>query len=408
MYKKKLIVLILVTIVAIVAGKCFSETEAVTKSNSSSNIDQVQQAIEGLKSKDYTDRISAVAILGNSNDPRAIEPLISAFRGPEKDIRLPVAVALGNSKDPRAVGALIDALKDSDANVRNCAALGLGNSGDSRAVEPLLDVLKDPDKEVRVGAVMALGRLNDSRAVEPLIDALKDSAVNLRYYAVEGLGNLNDPRAIEPLISILEDPDVNVANKAENALETITRQSFGKDPSVWQEWWKKNKDGFKANAEEPIAVTKEYLSSESGTTESEDALDYSDQPLQFSIKSDKQLYKIGESVNIEVDIRDNFKYPVELKVPIFAIYNEKDRSDYCVYIGEIEPLALSPNETRKLMFDLYSLKWYRDFSFSSHLVLSNFLKAGSYEVNFAISVVNKENNEESSYGCDPVTIQVTE
>lgn len=51
----------------------------------------------------------------------------------------------------------------------------LGESGDPRAVEPLIALLKrSNDLAVKIHACDALGRIGDPRAIDPLIDKLQD------------------------------------------------------------------------------------------------------------------------------------------------------------------------------------------------------------------------------------------
>jgi HEAT repeat protein len=89
------------------------------------------------------------------------------------DVRRAAAEALGKIKDPRAVGPLLSAFKDEHPVVHREAADALGKIGEP-AFEPLLSALKDEDWHVRRGAAEALGEIKDPRAVEPLLSALKD------------------------------------------------------------------------------------------------------------------------------------------------------------------------------------------------------------------------------------------
>ena len=54
------------------------------------------------------------------------------------------------------------------------AVIALGESDDPRAVRPLMDLLSDSDPEIRVCATSALGTLKSGRAVEGLIGRLRD------------------------------------------------------------------------------------------------------------------------------------------------------------------------------------------------------------------------------------------
>lgn len=85
-------------------------------------------------------------------------------------------------------------LWDGDAPRREAAEL-LGERQDPEAVEALMEVLSDPDAKLRLAAVEALGRIGDARAVAPLAGLLADrtrvaaTVVDLRAeWALERLG----------------------------------------------------------------------------------------------------------------------------------------------------------------------------------------------------------------------------
>ncbi len=90
---------------------------------------------------------------------------------------------------------------------RSLLVRSLGDSGDPRAVEPLLAALVDRDGEVREAAASALGRLGDKRAVEPLLAALSDESQGVREAAAWALGAMGAEQAEEPLLAQLEQSD---------------------------------------------------------------------------------------------------------------------------------------------------------------------------------------------------------
>ena len=83
--------------------------------------------------------------------------------------------------------------------------------------------------------------MGDKTAVPALIKALKDKDFRVCGYAARALGEIGDRSAVPALISALGDKKDQVRTKAANALKEITGQSFGKDISKWNAWWKKNK-----------------------------------------------------------------------------------------------------------------------------------------------------------------------
>jgi hypothetical protein len=98
---------------------------------------------------------------------------------------------LGESKDPRAVEPLISALKDTDLVVRKGATYALGHLG-KPAVELLIAGLDNENALVREGAAIALGYIEDPRAVESLNAALKDPILEVRESAARALGKIKD------------------------------------------------------------------------------------------------------------------------------------------------------------------------------------------------------------------------
>lgn len=69
--------------------------------------------------------------------------------------------------------ALAADLKAGSSAVRCSAARALGETRDPRALQPLVSVLRHYDRNTRIAAAKALGRLGDRRAVRPLADAIK-------------------------------------------------------------------------------------------------------------------------------------------------------------------------------------------------------------------------------------------
>ena len=68
---------------------------------------------------------------------------------------------------------LLAMLKTDDAELRAIAASALGQSNNPKAVEPLIAALRDKSSSVRGSATFAFCKLKDKRAVKPLVDMLK-------------------------------------------------------------------------------------------------------------------------------------------------------------------------------------------------------------------------------------------
>jgi HEAT repeat protein len=147
--------------------------------------------------------------LGQQADVRG---LIKALTSKDPEVRSASAKALGETGDPRAVEPLAKALHDRQGGpeglfVRMAAAEALVQMGVA-AVEPLLSVLRSLDSDARDKAARALAELGKKgllgeTAVKPLIAALKDESLHVYWSAAEALGTIGDPRAVEPLICSL-------------------------------------------------------------------------------------------------------------------------------------------------------------------------------------------------------------
>jgi HEAT repeat protein len=119
-------------------------------------------------------------------------------------VRQYAAYLLGSTQNPRAIQPLIEALGDFDKSVRAQAMSALVTIGRA-AVEPLTSAMNEPQWETRYRAVEALGKIADERAVQPLIQALKDNRDHVRYMAAKGLREIGDSDAVDPMIILLKD-----------------------------------------------------------------------------------------------------------------------------------------------------------------------------------------------------------
>jgi HEAT repeat protein len=90
--------------------------------------------------------------------------------------RIPAIIELGNSRDPRAVQPLIDCCRDQDPAIRLRATEGLQNLRSGRSVEVLIERLRDKRElyETRKRAVVALATIRSYRAIQEL----KNTVVN--------------------------------------------------------------------------------------------------------------------------------------------------------------------------------------------------------------------------------------
>jgi len=157
-------------------------------------------------------RVRAAITLGEIGDPRAVKPIIRAWRADwDPSSQFNVKLALYSISDPAAVEPLIEALRGEGVSVygRWLAVEALGRIGDSRAVGPLIEALKDEDKDLCLKAAKALGEIGDARAVGPLVNAIKGDIARtggcvgeLAAAATEALGDIGDESAVPALTEI--------------------------------------------------------------------------------------------------------------------------------------------------------------------------------------------------------------
>ncbi len=150
--------------------------------------------------KDWRVREKAAEALGQTNDPRAIEPLCAALGGysPSGSVESAAVRALVRIGTP-AVEPLGAALKH--ACRPEAAASALIKIG-KPSVGPLVDGLEHWHPFTRKTAADALGMIGDARAAEPLVAALNDSVSDVSRAAIEALARIGQP-ATEALVAAL-------------------------------------------------------------------------------------------------------------------------------------------------------------------------------------------------------------
>lgn len=153
--------------------------------------------VAGTREERTTVKITAIQLLGETGDTRAIEVLLPIFNDPTLNWECPaiksyVATALGYFK------------------------------GDSRVVDTLISGLDDGELLTREASIRSLGRIGSVKAVPHIISLLNDDHVSIRLSAVKALGEIGDPRALPYLQRIEEnDSDPVVKSQAKTALDEL-------------------------------------------------------------------------------------------------------------------------------------------------------------------------------------------
>ena len=102
---------------------------------------------------------------------------------------------------------------DRSRNERINAVIALGESDDPRAVHPLMDCCRDTDALIRMHATEALLKLRSGRAVLVLVERLKDKneQMKTRERAAAALAAIRSYSAIEGLRNLYADTDEDPA-----------------------------------------------------------------------------------------------------------------------------------------------------------------------------------------------------
>jgi beta-lactamase regulating signal transducer with metallopeptidase domain len=215
------------------------------------------------------ERSMAAWWLGEHEDERAVDPLLDALKDDSRIVRVTSAWALGEIKDHDSIDGLIETLEtDKDLLVREMAVLALGEIENPRATEPL-ETAYESDERLALAVVWALGEiartgsdeaddlreeiiddlgkrpwrnqqvwtgtlkkeLPSSREVERLIEDLAGKDEDARRAAAFSLGSLGIKHdyetigevetAVRALIAALEDPVPEVRAMAVWALDEI-------------------------------------------------------------------------------------------------------------------------------------------------------------------------------------------
>jgi HEAT repeat protein len=167
----------------------------------------VEQLLREIEATQARVRARAARGLGESGDPRGVDPLIRALADDTVVVRRKAALALGQLRDPRAIRPLIAALHDIDAQVRGATAAALKKLG-SAAYALTLDAFQTGDEIVRCAALGVLARSRSAATTELLIDALDDPALPVRMEATRFLAQRRERKAVDRLMAALTEPDL--------------------------------------------------------------------------------------------------------------------------------------------------------------------------------------------------------
>lgn len=134
----------------------------------------VSPLIDALNDKHIVLRESAITVLGQMKEKRALDPIIAIMKNDkEASVRHAAVKALEEYEDKAAINAIIDALNDDAPIVKVAVIKIMGRKKIETAVTPLIQLLDDKNEDVKIAAILALGKIGDKKTIQPLINLLK-------------------------------------------------------------------------------------------------------------------------------------------------------------------------------------------------------------------------------------------
>ena len=217
----------------------------------------VKSEMSTLRSRRWWRRLEAAINLGTMQSQMAVAALIDAVGDPVEDVRLAVVRALGQVNEPRGLQALLSAMEGGDRWTGSSIVEVLVSMGPTTtpgivtrlesttnikarllyvqlcgllqitsALGSLLLLLRDPDKETRISAAQALGQIGDVLAVESLIISLDDESWEVRAHIAKALGALGDKQAVDKLKRALSDENWWVRHNAADSLYRLGEEGI--------------------------------------------------------------------------------------------------------------------------------------------------------------------------------------
>lgn len=173
----------------------------------------------------------AASAAGATRAPWACTLLISALSHPHPKVARSVAAALGYFREQAVASALIETAREHPSYfVRAAALAALGRTRDPRALDVLAAAVKETtwNGTVEAGAVLGLSELADVRAIALIAAASRpERGEGLRRAAVIALGRIGGlveegrKRVADELEELLDDPSFLVALEAVSSAEAL-------------------------------------------------------------------------------------------------------------------------------------------------------------------------------------------
>ncbi len=193
-------------------------------------VEDMSSVRESLNNMDWQVRLATVEKLRNARDEKTVTLLMEVVNTREERtvVKVTAIQLLGETGDPRAIEVLLPIFNDATLNwecpaIKSYTALALGSfKGDSRVVDALISGITDRELLTREASISSLGKIGSQEAVPHLIGVLNDEHVSIRLSAIKALGEIGNPQAIPHIRRIVEnEKDSIVKGQAEMALEKL-------------------------------------------------------------------------------------------------------------------------------------------------------------------------------------------
>lgn len=124
----------------------------------------------------------------------------------------------------------------------------LGELDQPAAIEPLSKLLADADPRIAVTAADALAVQADEQALDSLIDtarrATSPDQYALRHAAIDAIGHIRAPESVDFLIETLPGTQGQLQYEIARQLTRLTGKAFGDRAADWRQWWDESRATF--------------------------------------------------------------------------------------------------------------------------------------------------------------------
>ena len=174
----------------------------------------------------------AARLLGEMQNPRAVESLVDALRSPDAGLGREAARALARIGNDAAVAALVSGLRLAPQVAETCAGClgGLRQSSAARALGELLDLDREVPDGLRREAMRGLGKLGGAEALARLKRVLDHAPLlskaryrGLRIAAAQAIAQIGGSAAIQALQPHANRGDSDVRQACQEALRRVER-----------------------------------------------------------------------------------------------------------------------------------------------------------------------------------------